>query len=201
MIRRMTADHGAIVRHQLPIRIDQGTVGRSIHIPPILGARIGLRVANPCEMSTKSREVIWGSCIMGPTFAPRAQGKPPGLPSRKPTGLRLKPGPSAWRAVAVLLNRHRQSGSASTAEWVGWSSNVTAMKPGLACRRTPSADTPTWKLESSLKCRSCRKGRTAPSVQMDQADQVACDHALQVGDRSLLWTPTLGQIDTICQLR
>jgi hypothetical protein len=27
-------------------------------------------------------------------------------------------------------------------------------------------DTPLWKLEASLKCRSCRKGRTAPPVHM-----------------------------------
>jgi hypothetical protein len=27
-------------------------------------------------------------------------------------------------------------------------------------------DTPLWKLEASLKCRSCRKGRYAPSVHM-----------------------------------
>jgi hypothetical protein len=27
-------------------------------------------------------------------------------------------------------------------------------------------DTPIWKLEASLKCRSCRKGRYAPAVHM-----------------------------------
>jgi hypothetical protein len=27
-------------------------------------------------------------------------------------------------------------------------------------------DTPIWKLEASLKCRSCRKGRSAPPVRM-----------------------------------
>jgi hypothetical protein len=27
-------------------------------------------------------------------------------------------------------------------------------------------DTPLWKLEASLKCRSCRKGRCAPPVHM-----------------------------------
>jgi hypothetical protein len=31
--------------------------------------------------------------------------------------------------------------------------------------RRPS-DTPIWKLEASLKCRSCRKGRHAPPVRM-----------------------------------
>jgi hypothetical protein len=38
-----------------------------------------------------------------------------------------------------------------------------------ACRSTPSGgprDTPIWKLEAALKCRSCKKGRYAPPVHM-----------------------------------
>jgi hypothetical protein len=35
----------------------------------------------------------------------------------------------------------------------------------LDCIRRPR-DTPIWKLEASLKCRSCRKGRTAPPVHL-----------------------------------
>ena len=35
----------------------------------------------------------------------------------------------------------------------------------LSAIRRPR-DTPLWKLEASLKCRSCRKGRTAPPVHM-----------------------------------
>lgn len=35
----------------------------------------------------------------------------------------------------------------------------------LDCVRRPR-DTPIWKLESSLKCRSCRKGRYAPPVHL-----------------------------------
>jgi hypothetical protein len=42
-------------------------------------------------------------------------------------------------------------------------------------------DTPIWKLEASLKCRSCRKGRYAPPVAHDQADRKAGDYAVQVG--------------------
>jgi hypothetical protein len=34
-----------------------------------------------------------------------------------------------------------------------------------ATRRRPR-DTPIWKLEAALKCRSCRKGRYAPPVHM-----------------------------------
>jgi hypothetical protein len=40
--------------------------------------------------------------------------------------------------------------------------------PGRACRdaiRRPR-DTPIWKLEAALKCRSCKKGRYAPPVHM-----------------------------------
>jgi hypothetical protein len=33
-------------------------------------------------------------------------------------------------------------------------------------RPVPSKYTPIWKLEVSLKCRSCRKGRYAPPVRM-----------------------------------
>ena len=42
-------------------------------------------------------------------------------------------------------------------------------------------DTPIWKLEASLKCRSCRKGRYAPPVRMVKLTGHARDHALQVG--------------------
>jgi len=35
-----------------------------------------------------------------------------------------------------------------------------------ARRHPPARDTPIWKLEAALKCRSCRKGRYAPPVHM-----------------------------------
>jgi hypothetical protein len=40
------------------------------------------------------------------------------------------------------------------------------LQDARACRSTPSAHarTPLWKLEASLKCRSCRNGRHAPPV-------------------------------------
>ena len=37
-------------------------------------------------------------------------------------------------------------------------------------------DTPIWKLEASLKCRSCRKGRSAPPVRMIKLTQTRRDH-------------------------
>jgi hypothetical protein len=43
-------------------------------------------------------------------------------------------------------------------------SNTHANLPLDAIRRP--RDTPLWKLEASLKCRNCRKGRYAPPVHM-----------------------------------
>jgi hypothetical protein len=40
--------------------------------------------------------------------------------------------------------------------------------------------TPLWKLEESLKCRSCRKGRDAPPVHMIKLTRRG-DHAVQGG--------------------
>ena len=50
----------------------------------------------------------------------------------------------------------------------GLRSNATAVRPAPACRSPTSAprEVPIWKLEAALKCRSCRKGRYAPSVHM-----------------------------------
>ena len=45
------------------------------------------------------------------------------------------------------------------------SSSVGRVRLPLDAIRRPR-DTPLWKLEASLKCRSCRKGRYAPPVHM-----------------------------------
>jgi hypothetical protein len=45
-------------------------------------------------------------------------------------------------------------------------------------------DTPIWKLEAALKCRSRKKGRYAAGAH-DQADSDAGDHARQVGASGL----------------
>jgi hypothetical protein len=42
-------------------------------------------------------------------------------------------------------------------------------------------DTPIWKLEAALKCRSCRKGPLCAARAHDQADRDAGDHAVSVG--------------------
>jgi hypothetical protein len=54
----------------------------------------------------------------------------------------------------------RRSLNVSTAVSAG----TRASLPLDAIRRP--RDTPIWKLEASLKCRSCRKGRSAPPVRM-----------------------------------
>jgi hypothetical protein len=41
-----------------------------------------------------------------------------------------------------------------------------AVRLGLPDQRLELRDTPIWKLEAALKCRSCRKGRYAPPVHM-----------------------------------
>ncbi len=50
----------------------------------------------------------------------------------------------------------------------------------LDCVRRPR-DTPIWKLEASLKCRSCRKGALRSAGTHDQVDGRAADLALYLG--------------------
>jgi hypothetical protein len=54
-------------------------------------------------------------------------------------------------------------------------------------------DTPIWKLEASLKCRSCKKGRYAPPVQMIKLTQRGssrpihgCTRTMMIGDEDRL---------------
>jgi hypothetical protein len=74
-----------------------------------------------------------------------------------------------WKARAGLRSRRRRSGNASTAA-LGWLElecnrcKTRASLPLDAIRRP--RDTPIWKLEAALKCRSCRKRRYAPPVHM-----------------------------------
>jgi hypothetical protein len=81
---------------------------------------------------------------------------------------RLKHGPSGWKATAAqpAVPNHRP-----TPEWrLCWlevECNRCKTRASLlvdAIRRP--RDTPIWKLEAALKCRSCRKGRYAPPVHM-----------------------------------
>ena len=120
-------------------------------------------------MSTKSREVIWGGQIMGAEIharharaeakkaareADRAEARAwslrmegyggPAQPS--PTLAQCIHGGLGWLEVECVRCKTRAS------------------LPLYSIRRP--RDTPLWKLEASLKCRSCRKGRYAPGVHM-----------------------------------
>jgi hypothetical protein len=50
-----------------------------------------------------------------------------------------------------------------------WGGSTRASLPLDAIRRP--RDTPIWKLEAALKCRSCKKGRYAPPVHMIKLTQ------------------------------
>jgi hypothetical protein len=129
------------------------------------------QVALIIGMSTKTREVIWGGRIMGadmraqtarqearkaaraadraeaegPAWSIRMEGYGgPALPS--PTIGQCLNGGLGWLEVECNLCKTRAS------------------LPLDAIRRP--LDTPIWKLEASLKCRSCRKVRHAPPVRM-----------------------------------
>ena len=65
-----------------------------------------------------------------------------------------------WKAMAALRNPHQQSRSALMVDFSGSKLNETAARRSaslpLDAIRHPR-DTPIWKLEAALKCRSCRK--------------------------------------------
>jgi hypothetical protein len=120
-------------------------------------------------MSTKSREVIWGGRVMGAKM--RAEGARE--EARKAVRAADRAETEAWSV--------RMEGFGGPAQpsptigqclngGLGWLEvecnrcNTRASLPLDAIRRP--RDTPLWKREASLKCRSCRKGRYAPSVHM-----------------------------------
>ncbi len=116
-------------------------------------------------MGTKSREVIWGGRIMGAEVnAKHARAEA------------QKAAREADRAEAYAWSV-RMEGYGGPAQpsptidqclrgGLGWlevkcSRCETKASIPLDAIRRPG-DTPIWKLEASLKCRSCRKGRHAP---------------------------------------
>jgi hypothetical protein len=119
-------------------------------------------------MSTKSREVISEVGLRAPKSARRVPASAPGRLFARPTAPRPKSGQFAWKAMAALRSRYRRSVGV-TAATAGSRSDAIGCKTvasiPLDCVRRPK-DTAIWKLEASLKCRSCRKGRYAPLVHM-----------------------------------
>ena len=120
-------------------------------------------------MSTKKRGVIWGGQIMGADI--RA------LNAREAARKAIRDADRA-EAHAWSVRMEGYGGPAQPSPTIGqcisgglgWLEvecvrcKTRASLPLDAIRR--SRDTPIWKLEASLKCRSCRKGRHAPPVRM-----------------------------------
>src|SRR6187431_189461 len=120
-------------------------------------------------MSTKSREVIWGGHIMGADIHAKA--------ARETAQKAIREADRA-EAYAWSIRMEGYGGPAQPSPTIaqclnggmGWLEvecnrcKTRASLPLDAIRRP--RDTPIWKLEASLKCRSCRKGRYAPPVHM-----------------------------------
>jgi hypothetical protein len=120
-------------------------------------------------MSTKSREVIWGGAITGAKI--RAQG------AREAAQKAIREANRA-EAEAWSITMEGYVGPAQPSPTIGQCINggygwlevechrcMTRASLPLDAIRRPR-DTPIWKLEAALKCRSCRKGRYAPPVHM-----------------------------------
>jgi hypothetical protein len=119
--------------------------------------------------STKSREVIWGDRVRATKL--NAEG----ARQRATEGAREA---DCGEAHAWSLRMEGYGGPAQPSPTIaqclnggyGWLEvkchrcDTKASIPLDAIRRP--RDTPIWKLEASLKCRSCRKGRYSPPVHM-----------------------------------
>jgi hypothetical protein len=120
-------------------------------------------------MGTKLREVIWGSQIRGAKMSAES--------ARKRAIEAIREADRA-EAYAWSVRMEGYGGPAQPSPTIGqclngglgWLEvecnrcNTRASLPLSAIRRP--RDTPIWKLEAALKCRSCRKGRYAPPVHM-----------------------------------
>jgi hypothetical protein len=120
-------------------------------------------------MSTRSRQSIYGGRIKGASI--RARGA-------RETALKALREADRAEAEAWSIRMEGYNGPAQPSPTIaqclngglGWLEvecnrcKARASLPLDAIRRP--RDTPLWKLESSLKCRSCRRGRHAPPVHM-----------------------------------
>jgi hypothetical protein len=149
-----------------------GLCGRSC--PQSVVALPGLaKAAVIAAMSTKSREVIFGSRIRG---ANRAEG------AREEAAKAIRAADRA-EAEAWSIQMEGYGGPAQPSPTIGQCLNggygwlevecnrcrTRASLPLDAIRRP--RHTPIWKLEAALKCRSCKKGRYAPPVNMIKLTQ------------------------------
>ena len=120
-------------------------------------------------MSTKSRETAFGGRIIGAQIRAEAARRRAQEATRKADRAEAE----AWSIRMEALGGPAQP-SPTIAQCLngglGWLEvecnrcKTRASLPLDAIRR--ARDTPVWKLEASLKCRSCRKGRHAPPVHL-----------------------------------
>lgn len=120
-------------------------------------------------MTTKSREVIWGGRIMGMRM--RAEH------AREQANKAIRAADRA-EAEAWSVRMEGYGGPAQPSPTIGQCIHGGLCFLEVECNRCKTRvslpldairrprDTPLWKLEASLKCRSCRRGRWAPSVHM-----------------------------------
>ncbi len=120
-------------------------------------------------MSTKSRQTIYGSRIRGAKIhADNAR-----LAAKKAIREADRAEAEAWS-----IRMEGFGGPAQPSPTIGQCLNGGLGWLEVECNRCKARaslpldairrprDTPVWKLEASLKCRSCRKGRYAPPVHM-----------------------------------
>jgi hypothetical protein len=125
-------------------------------------------------MSTKSREVIFGSRSAAPKSAPRELEKKQLKPSAKRIAPRPKHGRSVWRVTAGPAQPSPTIGQCLNGGY-GWMEiecnrcKICASIPLDAIRRP--RDTSIWKLEGSFRCRSCGTRRYKPPVHMIRLTQ------------------------------
>jgi hypothetical protein len=120
-------------------------------------------------MSTKSREVIWGGSIMGAKIRAKA--------AREEAQKAIRAANRA-EAAAWSIQMEGCGGPAQPSPSIGQCINGGYGSLEVECHHCKARasltldavrrprDTPIWKLEAALKCRSCRKGRYAPPVHM-----------------------------------
>jgi hypothetical protein len=120
-------------------------------------------------MSTKSRQSIYGGRIMGAQI--RAE-------SAKQAARKAVREADRAEAQAWSIRMEGFGGPAQPSPTIGQCLNGGLGWLEVECNRCKTRaslpldairrprDTPIWKLEAALKCRSCRKGRSAPPVHM-----------------------------------
>jgi hypothetical protein len=120
-------------------------------------------------MSTKSRQVLFGSRIAGAKI--RAEG------ARERAKQAVRAADRA-EGEAWSIRMEGYGGPAQPSPTIGQCLNGGLGWLEVECNRCKTRanlpldairrprDTPIWKLEAALKCRSCKKGRYAPPVHM-----------------------------------